>query len=87
MLRAMSNPRAALALLLVACGGSGGAAQTTAPLAATPPPAEPAAADPAARHAPDFTLTDTDGNPVTLSKLLADGPVILAFFTKAFTGG
>lgn len=38
-------------------------------------------------QAPDFTLPDTDGNPVTLSKLLAEGPVILAFYPKAFTSG
>jgi peroxiredoxin Q/BCP len=37
--------------------------------------------------APDFTLPDTDGMPVTLSKLLVEGPVILAFYPKAFTGG
>ena len=37
--------------------------------------------------APDFTLPDTDGKPVTLSKLLDDGPVILAFYVKAFTSG
>lgn len=37
--------------------------------------------------APEFTLTDTDGNPVRLSGLLAEGPVILAFFPKAFTSG
>jgi peroxiredoxin Q/BCP len=37
--------------------------------------------------APDFTLQDHDGNPVTLSKLLASGPVILAFYPKAFTPG
>jgi thioredoxin-dependent peroxiredoxin len=37
--------------------------------------------------APDFTLSDTEGNPVTLSKLLARGPVIVAFYTKAFTPG
>jgi peroxiredoxin Q/BCP len=37
--------------------------------------------------APDFTATDSDGNPVQLSQLLKDGPVILAFFPKAFTGG
>lgn len=37
--------------------------------------------------APEFTLPDTDGSPVTLSKLLEQGPVILAFFTKAFTPG
>ncbi len=37
--------------------------------------------------APDFTLPDTDGKPVTLSKLLEKGPVILAFYPKAFTSG
>jgi peroxiredoxin Q/BCP len=37
--------------------------------------------------APDFTLPDQDGKPVTLSKLLASGPVILAFYPKAFTSG
>lgn len=37
--------------------------------------------------APDFTLPDTDGKPVTLSKLLEKGPVILAFYVKAFTPG
>lgn len=37
--------------------------------------------------APDFTLPDTEGNPVTLSKLLQEGPVVLAFYVKAFTPG
>lgn len=37
--------------------------------------------------APDFTLPDTDGKPVTLSQLLQQGPVILAFYIKAFTPG
>ncbi len=37
--------------------------------------------------APDFTLPDTEGKPVTLSKLLERGPVILAFYVKAFTPG
>jgi peroxiredoxin Q/BCP len=37
--------------------------------------------------APDFTLPDTDGKPVTLSRLLQQGPVILAFYPKAFTPG
>jgi peroxiredoxin Q/BCP len=37
--------------------------------------------------APNFTLPDTEGKPVTLSDLLADGPVILAFYSKAFTPG
>lgn len=38
-------------------------------------------------RAPDFTLPDTEGRPVTLSKLLENGPVILAFYVKAFTPG
>lgn len=37
--------------------------------------------------APDFKLPDTDGNTVTLKELLAKGPVLLAFFPKAFTPG
>lgn len=37
--------------------------------------------------APDFTLPDTDGKPVRLSQLLEGGPVILAFYVKAFTSG
>jgi peroxiredoxin Q/BCP len=38
-------------------------------------------------RAPAFTLPDTDGRPVSLESLLAKGPVILAFFPKAFTPG
>jgi peroxiredoxin Q/BCP len=37
--------------------------------------------------APDFTLADTAGAKVTLSRLLEKGPVLLAFFPKAFTPG
>jgi peroxiredoxin Q/BCP len=37
--------------------------------------------------APDFTLPDTEGNTVSLSALLRNGPVILAFYPKAFTPG
>ena len=37
--------------------------------------------------APDFTAKDTDGNTITLSTMLKDGPVVLAFFPKAFTPG
>jgi len=35
----------------------------------------------------DFTLSDTNGQPVTLSKALEKGPVIMFFFPKAFTPG
>ncbi len=38
-------------------------------------------------RAPDFTLPDTDGKPIALSTLLERGPVILAFYVKAFTPG
>ncbi len=37
--------------------------------------------------APDFTVQDTEGRSHTLSEMVAKGPVILAFFPKAFTGG
>lgn len=37
--------------------------------------------------APDFTLPDTSGTQVTLSRLLEKGPVIVFFFPKAFTPG
>ena len=37
--------------------------------------------------APDFDVTDTDGNRLALSALVERGPVILAFFPKAFTPG
>jgi thioredoxin-dependent peroxiredoxin len=37
--------------------------------------------------APEFTLPDTSGSPVELKKLLDAGPVILAFYPKAFTSG
>jgi peroxiredoxin len=37
--------------------------------------------------APDFTAKDIDGHELTLSKLAEQGPVIVAFFPKAFTGG
>jgi hypothetical protein len=39
------------------------------------------------QRAPDFTLLDTEGKPVSLKAELAHGPVILAFFPKAFTFG
>lgn len=35
--------------------------------------------------APDFTLPDQDGNDVNLKTLLADGPVVIFFYPKAFT--
>ncbi len=37
--------------------------------------------------APDFTLTDTSGNKVTLSEFRGKKNVVLAFYVLAFTGG
>ncbi|NHN57360.1 peroxiredoxin [Calidifontibacter sp. DB0510] len=37
-------------------------------------------------QAPDFTLTDQDGNEVTLSAAYADKAVLLVFFPFAFSG-
>lgn len=45
--------------------------------------AQPAVGD----VAPDFTVKDLDGVELTLSSLVERGPVVLAFFPKAFTPG
>lgn len=37
--------------------------------------------------APDFTLTDTDGNKVKLSDFRGKKSVVLAFYVLAFTDG
>ena len=37
--------------------------------------------------APDFTVTDIDGNKLELKSLVRSHTVILAFFPKAFTPG
>ena len=37
--------------------------------------------------APDFEARDTEGNTHKLSEMVKQGPVILAFFPKAFTPG
>lgn len=36
---------------------------------------------------PDFESTDQHGNKVTLSELVADGPIVLFFYPKAMTSG
>lgn len=53
-------------------------ALTFALLAAAPKPGE---------LAPDFTVTDVDGVSHSLGALVEQGPVVLAFFPKAFTPG
>lgn len=37
--------------------------------------------------APDFDIEDTEGKSHKLSAMVEQGPVILAFFPKAFTPG
>ncbi|MBP1325159.1 peroxiredoxin [Leucobacter exalbidus] len=37
-------------------------------------------------QAPDFTLSDQNGESLTLSELVAEGPVALVFFPLAFSG-
>ena len=49
--------------------------------------AAPVAAPEPGDTAPDFDVTDTDGNRHKLSEIVERGPVILAFFPKAFTPG
>ena len=39
----------------------------------------------AGAKAPDFTLPNQDGEPVTLREQIAKGPVVLAFFPAAFS--
>lgn len=46
-----------------------------------------AAAPQVGELAPDFTVTDVDGVELSLAKLVEKGPVVLAFFPKAFTPG
>jgi peroxiredoxin len=38
-------------------------------------------------RAPDFNLRDSDGRLVSLAATLAGGPVVLAFYPRAFTSG
>jgi cytochrome oxidase Cu insertion factor (SCO1/SenC/PrrC family) len=55
--------------------------------AAAPTPAPAVSAEPAVgKAAPDFTLTDNDGKPWTLSERKGQ-TVVIVFYPKAFTGG
>jgi cytochrome oxidase Cu insertion factor (SCO1/SenC/PrrC family) len=49
----------------------------------TPPQTKLKVGDPA----PEFTLTDTEGNAVKLSDFRGKKNVVLAFYVLAFTGG
>ena len=55
--------------------------------AASQPPSAPQTQLKAGDTAPDFTLTDTDGQQVKLSDFRGKKNVVLAFYVLAFTGG
>lgn len=55
--------------------------------AADQPPAAPQTQLKVGDTAPDFTLTDTEGQPVKLSDFRGKKNVVLAFYVLAFTGG
>lgn len=80
----------ALALLLAACAVAGFA---QAPTASPSPAARPQAPQAPKTNlkvgdiAPDFTLPNTNGEPVHLADFRGKKNVILAFYVLAFTGG
>lgn len=55
--------------------------------AASQPPSAPQTQLKVGDAAPDFTLTDTEGQPVKLSDFRGKKNVVLAFYVLAFTGG
>ncbi len=55
--------------------------------AASQPPVAPQTNLKVGDQAPDFTLTDTTGQPVKLSDFRGKKNVVLAFYVLAFTGG
>jgi len=63
------------------------AASGTQAGAATQPPSAPQTQLKVGDTAPDFTLTDTEGQQVKLSDFRGKKSVVLAFYVLAFTGG
>lgn len=55
--------------------------------AASQPPVAPQTQLKVGDTAPDFTLNDTEGQPVKLSDFRGKKNVVLAFYVLAFTGG
>ena len=88
-------------LLMIALGGlacqkadqsrantnSASAASNTNAQQASQPNAPPQTHLKVGDAAPDFSLTDTDGQPVKLSDFRGKKNVVLAFYVLAFTGG
>jgi cytochrome oxidase Cu insertion factor (SCO1/SenC/PrrC family) len=63
------------------------AANSVSDRSASQPPAAPQTHLKVGSPAPDFTLTDTEGQPVKLSDFRGKKNVVLAFYVLAFTGG
>ena len=66
-------------------GGNAGA--NTQANSASQPPAAPQTQLKVGDRAPDFELTDTEGQKVRLSDFRGKKNVVLAFYVFAFTGG
>jgi cytochrome oxidase Cu insertion factor (SCO1/SenC/PrrC family) len=66
-----------------AANTSGGAQANSA----SQPPTAPQTQLKVGDHAPDFALTDTEGQTVRLSDFRGKKNVVLAFYVLAFTGG
>ena len=84
----------ALSLCVAACQRSGqeapaggGANAANTPGAATQQPSAPVTHLKVGDHAPDFELTDTEGQTVRLGDFRGKKNVVLAFYVLAFTGG
>lgn len=74
-------------ILLLAILALPALAQQPAASPAPPPPAPPKTHLKVGQAAPDFTLTDTEGKPVSLHDFKGKKNVVLAFYVLAFTGG
>ena len=70
-----------------AAGNTGAANASNASSAPGQPPAPPQTHLKVGDRAPDFELTDTEGQPIKLSDFRGKKNVVLAFYVLAFTGG
>ena len=83
----MSCQRAAQSNSNAVSAGSANSSNSGKDSAASQPPAAPQTQLKVGDTAPDFTLTDTEGQPVKLSDFRGKKNVVLAFYVLAFTGG
>ena len=79
--------RSAPLILLLAILAVPALGQQPAASPAPPTPAPPKTNLKVGQPAPDFTLTDTEGKPVSLHDFKGKKNVVLAFYVLAFTGG